>query len=164
MFKEVSEKSGKIVSLRICPGTRQPMSEIETMSLVTGEGIIGDSHRLGSVTKHYSPIATVTTKPTRQVLLMDIETLVKFNLSEGDLRENITVTGIDFSKLVKGDHLYLGTEVEVEITGICKPCPRLEEIREGLENEIYGQRGLLAYTTVGGSISIGDSVDVQLKD
>ena len=94
MFKKVNEKSGKIVSLRICPGTRQSLSKVEKMSLVTGEGIVGDSHRLGSVTKHYSRIATVTTKPTRQVLLMDIETLVKFNLSEGDLRENITVIGL----------------------------------------------------------------------
>ena len=160
MFKKVNGKSGKIVSLRICPGTRQSLSEVEKMSLVTGEGIVGDSHRLGSVTKHYSRIATVTTKPTRQVLLMDIETLVKFNLSDGDLRENITVIGIDFSKLSKGDHIYLGTEVKLEITGICKPCPRLEEIRPGLERDIYGQRGLLAYTTVGGSISVGDSVNV----
>ena len=63
MFKKVNEKSGKIVSLRICPGTRQSLSEVEKMSLVTGEGIVGDSHRLGSVTKHYSRIATVTTKP-----------------------------------------------------------------------------------------------------
>ena len=160
MIKEVGGNSGKIVSLRICPGTRQPMSEVKTMSLVTGEGIVGDSHRLRSVTKHYSRIATVTTKPTRQVLLMDIETLVKFNLSEGDLRENITVVGMDFSKLSKGDHIYLGKEVKLEITGICKPCPRLEEIRSGLEKDIYGQRGLLAYTTVGGSISVDDSVNV----
>jgi MOSC domain-containing protein YiiM len=134
------------------------MTEVDNMSFTTGEGIIGDSHRLESITKHYSRNASVTTKPTRQVLLMDRETLQKFELADGELRENITITGLKFSNLSKGDLLNLGPEVQLEITGICKPCPRLEEIRTGLEKAISSQRGLLAYTKSGGTLTVGDSV------
>ena len=77
---------------------------------------------------------------------MDRETLHKFDLADGQIRENVTVEGLEFLGIKQGDRLQLGDDVILEITGLCDPCPRMDEIRDGLRDELEGQRGLLAYS------------------
>ena len=111
------------------------------------EGIEGDRHRRsdGRLTD-------------RQILLMDRETIDRFGLQEGDVRENITVEGLDFSALKDGDKVAIGSEVILRITGDCEPCSRMDELRDGLKDELDGQRGMLAFAEKGGIISNGDSI------
>ena len=35
---------GKIISLRLCIGSRDPMQEVTSANLITGQGIQGDRH------------------------------------------------------------------------------------------------------------------------
>ena len=137
----------QIISLRLCMKSRAPMREVTTANLITGQGIEGDRHlkKDGSRSK-------------RQVLIMDQETLKDFNLAEGEIRENITVSGINLSQLQSGTRLSLGSTVILKITGECEPCSRMDEIRPGLQSLLEGKRGMLAYVESGGEIKIGDAI------
>ena len=141
------EGAGKVLSLRLCVGSRDPMKIVKSAVVIAGEGIDGDRHR-----------RTDGRRSDRQVLLMDRETIDLFGLQEGDVRENITVEGLDFTKIMDGDRVCIGPDVVLRITGDCEPCGRMDEIREGLRNSLEGQRGLLAYAEKGGLISLGDNI------
>ena len=136
-----------VVGIRLCVGSRDPMKIVDDATVITGEGIEGDRHRRAD-----------GQRTQRQILLMDRETIGKFELQDGDVRENITVEGMDFSTLKDGDKVSIGSEVILRITGDCEPCSRMDELRQGLKDELDGQRGMLAFAEKGGIISTGDSV------
>jgi MOSC domain-containing protein YiiM len=95
----------------------------------------------------------------RQILLMDAETLERFDIPPGAVKENITTEGIDFQKLTQGQQLRVG-EGLLEITGPCHPCERMDEIRMGLQQELRGQRGWLCKVVEGGKIERGDRIEL----
>ena len=133
---------GTVKSLGIAVSKLSPMDQVNKIELITGQGIVGDRH-----------LRTDGTRSKRQILLMDIETLIEFGLSERDIKENITVQGIDFSLIKLGNIVRIGMDVVLEITGDCEPCSRMDELRSGLKNAIDGRRGMLAYVKSGGTIS-----------
>ena len=141
---------GSIVSMRLNVGSRKPMKEVDSARVITGQGIEGDRH-----------LKEDGSRSRRQILIMDRETLGNFSLDDGIIRENITVAGMDFSSIDAGDRVSIGREVVLEITGECEPCARMDEIRAGLQNELDGQRGMLAYAEKGGLISVGDVISVK---
>lgn len=141
--------TGTIVSIQLCVGHRDPMNSVESATMRTGFGIEGDRHAVSE-----------GIRTARQVLLIDQETLDKFGLSRGEVRENITTTGIDLHTLSEGQRLALGDDAVVEITGHCSPCSRMDEIRDGLQSELEGQRGMLAFVVNGGQIAVGNEVRV----
>ena len=142
--------AGSIVSLRLCLGSREPMEEVAEANFITGQGMQGD--------RHLRPDGL---RAKRQVLIMDIETLNHFDLEPGQVRENVTLEGLDLSTISAGDRLSLGADVVMEITGDCEPCSRMDEIRPGLKEEIDGKRGLLAFVEKGGVVSVGAEVGVN---
>ena len=93
-------QNGTVVSLRICEKSRAPMKEVDDANFITYEGIEGDRHRKSAEQIQYSSVASVSSVPKRQVLLMDLETLKEFDLFSGQVRENVTVEGLDFSKIL----------------------------------------------------------------
>ena len=141
---------GTIVSIYLKTGHREPMKGVDTAEMTAGYGIEGDRHAVSE-----------GVRTARQVLLMDEETLAKFGLSSGDVRENITTTGIDIHSIEAGQMVSLGDSAVVEITGFCAPCARMDEIRDGLRVELEEQRGMLATVVQSGSISVGDAVRAQ---
>ncbi len=141
---------GTVKSLGIAVSKLSPMDQVDKIELITGQGIVGDRH-----------LRTDGTRSKRQILLLDIETLIEFGLSERDIKENITVQGIDFSLIKLGNIVRIGMDVVLEITGDCEPCSRMDELRSGLKNAIDGRRGMLAYVKSGGTISSGDSITVE---
>ena len=143
-----SNTAGGIVSLHLCTGHREPMSSVDTANVVTGLGIEGDRHASSATPARIK----------RQVLLIDEETLEAFGLSHGEVRENVTTSGIDLSSLRAGEQLSLGATAVLQITGVCDPCDRMDEIRNGLRQEIEGRRGMLATVIEGGTIRVGDPV------
>ncbi len=138
---------GIVKSLGIAPAKEQAMNSVDVLELITGQGIKGDRH-----------LRTDGSRSKRQVLLMDIETLEEFNLYERDIKENITVQGVNFSLIESGDIVSIGKDVILEITGECEPCSRMDELRLGLKDAIDGRRGVLAYVKSGGAINSGDSI------
>jgi len=145
----MASQESEIVSLRLNVGSRAPMKEVDKIVLVARKGIEGDRH----FQKDRKPL-------NRQILLMDRETLGEFGLLDGQIRENITVIGVELSSLAEGSKLSIGDGVVLHITGECEPCPRMDEIREGLQRALENRRGVLAYAESGGIVSIGDSVQV----
>ena len=141
---------GTIVSIYLCTGHRDPMKSVESADMTAGFGIEGDRHAVSE-----------GVRTARQVLIMDEETLGKFSLSSGDVRENITTSGIDMHTVEAGQRVSLGDSAVVEITGFCTPCARMDEIRDGLRVELEEQRGMLATVIQSGSISVGDAVRAQ---
>ena len=141
---------GSVVSMRLNVGSRKPMKEVDSARVITGQGIEGDRH-----------LKEDGSRSRRQILLMDRETLGDFSLDDGIIRENITVIGMDFASLEAGDRVSIGEDVVLEITGECEPCARMDEIRSGLQHELDGRRGMLAYAENGGLISVGDVISVK---
>ena len=141
---------GSVVSMRLNVGSRKPMKEVDSARVITGQGIEGDRH-----------LKEDGSRSRRQILLMDRETLGDFSLDDGIIRENITVVGMDFASLEAGDRVSIGEDVVLEITGECEPCARMDEIRSGLQHELDGRRGMLAYAENGGLISVGDVISVN---
>ena len=96
----------------------------------------------------------------RQVLLMDKETIDLLGLRPGTVRENITTQDMDIYALKAGQRVRIGSEVELEITELCNPCERMDEVRPGLKDELEGRRGMLTRVAKGGDIAVGDGISV----
>ena len=144
------DSHGSIVSIQLCVGHRDPMKSVESAEMTAGLGIEGDRHAVSE-----------GVRTARQVLLMDEETLSKFDLVRGQVRENITTTGIDLHSLEPGRQVSLGNDATVEITGFCTPCARMDEVRDGLQTALHEQRGMLATVVQSGSIAVGDRVSTR---
>ena len=142
--------TGSIVSIQLCVGHRDTMNVVESARMREGYGIEGDRHAV-----------TEGVRTKRQVLLIDQETLDAFELTPGQVRENITTSGIDLHSLSEGQRLVLGDEAVVEITGHCAPCGRMDEIRDGYSTALEGHRGMLASVIRGGQISVGHAVEAS---
>ncbi len=137
--------TGRAVSLHVTPSSRAPVQELEEARFVAGHGIEGDRH--------------ATDRPDRQayqVLLMDQETLDELGLEPGDIREQVTTSGIDVASLRPGQEVALGSDVVVRVSRPATPCSRMDEIRPGLQRELDGRRGQLASIVRGGSVRVGD--------
>jgi MOSC domain-containing protein YiiM len=95
---------------------------------------------------------------TRQVLIVDRETLDAMDLRPGWIKENVTTDGLNVNGLRPGQQLRVGP-ARLEVTAVCTPCDQLEKIRPGLRREIWGRRGMLCRVLEGGIIRRGDSIE-----
>jgi MOSC domain-containing protein YiiM len=134
---------GEVQHLFTCLVHRFPMKEAVEVKAIENKGFEGCIHGRPN--------------SKRQLLLMDRETLDKFSLPPGAIKENVTVSGMDFQALGVGQRLRIGESL-LEITLRCDPCPRMDEIRMGLQEELRGQRGWLCRVIEAGTIRKGDSV------
>ncbi|HEX3628849.1 MAG TPA: MOSC domain-containing protein [Candidatus Dormibacteraeota bacterium] len=139
--------SVRIVSIQLCPGHREPMRPVQAAELITGLGLDGDTH--------------ASAASLRQVLLADLEALQAVGVAPGTIKENITVEGVDVMTLPAGTRLRLGQQAVLEITKICEPCFRMDEIRPGLKDELIGRRGMVSRVVQGGPIKVGDLITVE---
>jgi len=98
----------------------------------------------------------------RQVLLVDAETLLAFQLAPGSIRENITTTGLDVNALPMGQKLCVG-EVALEVSAVCHPCEQIAALRPGLQAELEGRRGMLCRVLTRGTLRRGDLIRLEEK-
>ena len=95
---------------------------------------------------------------SRQILLLDRETLEAMQLTPGILRENITTDGLNVNSLAIGQQLRIG-DARLEVTMVCTPCNQMGRIRPGLRKELWGRRGMLCRVLEGGIIRPGDPIE-----
>ena len=126
------------------------MQKVHTANLIEGLGIEGDKH------------ASAASK--RQVLLADKEALDAVGVLPGTIKENVTVEGVDVMQLPAGSRVRLGRSAVLEITAVCEPCFRMDEIRDGLKQELEGRRGMVSRVVHGGIISVGDPIMVERSE
>jgi MOSC domain-containing protein YiiM len=123
------------------------MHAVDEAVAVENLGLTGDRHALAD--------------SSRQILLIEEETLNELGLQPADVKENITTRGIGLMQLVSGDRLHVGNHVVLEVTKACSPCSRMEEVRVGLQREITGRRGMLTRVLRGGTIAKGDRIQLE---
>ena len=143
-------QQGTITNLHIARIKETPSDPVQEATALSGKGLEGDrSCKEGNL---------------RQVLVMDQETLDEFGLAPGQIKENITTVGLDLSQTKKGQVFLIGDEVSLEIVGECEPCGKMDVIRQGLQQELNHNRGMLATVINGGHIKVGDSVRVSSRE
>ncbi len=116
-------QQGSIVNIHIARVKGTPSDPVQEANAISGKGLEGDrSCAEGNM---------------RQVLLMDKETLDEFELEPGQIKENITTTGVDMSQT--------------------QPS-KMNALQPGLLDRINHRRGMLAMVINGGSFKVGDSI------
>jgi MOSC domain-containing protein YiiM len=135
-----------VVALHASTGNRVPLMPLERAVAVENRGIDGDRHSLPG--------------NRRAVLFVEQEVLDRFDLAPGDVREQVTVSGLALHELVFGSRIEIG-EALFEVAGPCAPCERIEELRPGLQQAMEGQRGRFVRVVRGGSFRVGDPITVQ---
>ena len=116
----------------------------ERRQAIVGEGLEGCAH---------------ANPPKREVLFVSKEHLDSVDVEPGAIRENITVEGTDVEQWPVGQRIRAGG-AEFEITMICDPCHRMDELRDGLRAELQGKRGMLARVVESGEVAVGDNVEL----
>ncbi len=140
-------QQGSIVNLHIARVSGAPSEPVPEARAISGCGLEGDrSCKEGNI---------------RQVLLVDKETLDELDLKPGQVKENLTTTGLDLSRAEAGQVLFIGDQVTMEIVAPCEPCGKMETIRSGLQERINGRRGMLAMVINGGPIKVGDTIRIE---
>lgn len=149
----------------------------EEIVLLAGLGVEGDAH-CGETVKHRSRVARDPTQPNlRQVHLIQSELFSElegggFVVRPGDLGENVTTQGIDLLSLSQGTLLQLGTQAQVEVTGLRNPCIQIDQFAKGLMQAVFDRAadgslirkaGVMAIVRQGGVIRPGDRIQVVMQ-
>ncbi|MBA3365846.1 MAG: MOSC domain-containing protein [Actinobacteria bacterium] len=121
------------------------MTSQERVRAVAGHGLDGCAH--------------ARPRSKRQVLFASAEHLEAVGVEPGQIRENFTVSGADVRSWSIGQRLRVG-EATFEVTMVCDPCPRMDELRPGLQAELEGRRGMLARVLETGDVTHGDEVEL----
>ena len=140
-------QQGTIVALHIARVKGTPSDPVTEATAISAQGLEGD--------RSCSP------DNTRQVLFMDQETLDHLELKPGQIKENITTSGLDLSQANAGEVFFIGDSVTLEVVGECEPCGKMDAIRPGLRERLDGRRGMLAMVINGGPIKVGDSIRIE---
>ena len=133
----------RIAAIWTSPAKRKAMTSRERAHAVEEQGLEGCAH------------ARAGTK--RQVLFASAHHLDELGVDYGAIKENFTVADDDVHRWPVGQRVQVG-EAEFEITMVCDPCERMEEIRPGLQQELDGRRGMLARVVRSGDVAVGDEV------
>ncbi len=127
------------------PGRGSGRSEArESVTAIAAHGLEGCAH---------------ANPPVREVLFASKQHLDALEVAPGAIRENVTVDGADVELWPVGQRVRVG-EALFEITMVCDPCAKMDQLRPGLRAEIEGKRGMLAHVVDGGEISVGDAVEL----
>lgn len=144
--------------------------------LLAGLGVEGDAH-LGETVQHLSRIRRDPSQPNlRQVHLLHAELheelqAAGFDVSAGQMGENITTRGIDLLGLPTGTRLHLGEMAVVEVTGLRNPCAQLDRFQPGLmaavldrdaDGRLIRKAGIMAIVLAGGEVRPSDPIRVTL--
>ncbi len=167
--------NGEVISVN-CSSTHSLIKpNQESVRLLEGLGVEGDAH-LGKTVKHRSRVARDPNQPNlRQVHLIHSELYDElkgagFDVSHGQMGENITTKGVDLLGLPTGALLHLRDAV-VEVTGLRNPCAQLEKIQTGLlesvldkdeDGNLIRKAGIMGIVVTGGEVAPGDEIRVEL--
>lgn len=148
----------------------------KSIRLRIGLGIEGDAH-MGEKVQHRSRVAKDPNQHNlRQVHLIHAELHDElrergFNVSAGQMGENITTRGIDLLALPTGSRLYIGKTAVVEVTGLRNPCYQLDDFQMGLmkavldrdeQGNLIRKAGVMGIVLTDGEVSVNDGIGVEL--
>ena len=136
----------KITGVWTSPGRKSGQSvPHERKRAIAGEGLQGCAH---------------ANPPRREVLFASDDHLRSVGVEPGAVRENLTVEGMDVQEWPIGQRVRVGDDAVFEITMVCEPCHRMDELRDGLRAELDGKRGMLARVVEDGEVAVGDELEL----
>jgi len=141
-----------VISVNISDKKGVRKKPVEEVTLLTDYGIEGDAH--------------ASSEWHRQVSLLAMESISKmqymgFDVVAGDFAENITTEGINLIKLPVGTKLFIGKDVEVEVTQIGKKCHTKCAIYYQAGDCVMPKEGIFVKVINGGRIKAGDIISVN---
>lgn len=147
---------GRLTWIGVRRARRGAVEPVEQVRAIAGLGLDGDHRTQG---REPDPAAK------RQVTLVQAEHLPVVAALAGtavdprDLRRNLVVAGLNLASL-GGRRFRIGA-VELEATGPCHPCSRMEEaIGPGGFQAMRGHGGITARILAAGVLRVGDEVRV----
>jgi MOSC domain-containing protein YiiM len=148
--EKVATTKGRIKAISISQKRGTQKANVSQAEVRVGFGIVGDAH---AANWH------------RQVSLLAVESIDKMvemgaKVSPGNFAENITTEGIGLLELSIGSKLGVGQDTELEITQIGKECHSRCAILEQVGDCVMPREGIFAKVTKGGSIRVGDIIEV----
>jgi len=132
------------------------MKQVMQANAVAGTGLEGD--RAG----RYSGSKRQVTLIQSEYLAVVQSFLPAVDVTPANLRRNLVISGINLNALLK--QVVVISDVQMEITGLCHPCKKLEQqLGLGVFNALRGHGGLTAKILSSGPICIGDALEVRLQ-
>lgn len=158
---------GRLEAILLRPSRGQAAVAVQAATAITQRGLEGDRSGAGP--------ARAGGGGKRQVTLVQAEHLPliaawtgRGALDPALLRRNLVVSGLNLvaARSLFADaplRLCIGPEVQLEITGPCDPCSKMEEaLGPGAYNAMRGHGGMTARVLAGGRLAVGDAVVVRL--
>jgi MOSC domain-containing protein YiiM len=148
---------GTVVSINITPDGAQPMTAVEQVNAVAGQGLEGD--RYFKKTGTYS----TTAGTGREVTLIESEAIealerdYEMSINPGDARRNIVTRGIALNHYV-GKEFRVG-DVTLRGVRLNEPCNHLAALTDQkVKTGLVHRGGLRADIVNGGIIRVGDPI------
>ena len=143
-------RQGTVEWIGIRPVRKEALQVVDQVEIRADHGLAGD---------HYA-----NPGGKRQVTLIQAEHLVAVAsilgidvVDPGAVRRNIVVRGINL--LALKDKRFSVGDAELEFTGLCHPCSRMETtLGLGGYNALRGHGGITARVLRGGAVMVGDAV------
>lgn len=167
---------GTVIAVSKSPIHSFSKTNQQSIKLITGLGVEGDAH-MGEKVQHRSRVAKDPNQPNlRQVHLIHAELHEElrqrgFDVSAGQMGENITTRGIDLLGLPTGARLHIGNTVVVEVTGLRNPCYQLDDFQNGLmkavldkdeQGNLIRKAGVMGIVLTDGEVYVNDNIRVEL--
>ena len=147
--------SGTVLWIGVRSAKREKVEVLKSVTAITDSGLSGDHYQARSGSK-------------RQVTLIQAEHLQAMaailrrdTIDPAELRRNLVIAGLNLLSLK--DRQFRVGEAVLEMTGLCHPCSRMEQaLGHGGYNTMRGHGGINARIVQGGTISLGDKLEVLL--
>lgn len=155
----MTNRTGIIERIYICPNKRDPVLRVETAELEADKGIAGDRYHAAAS----ELVDNGQPAPENQLTLIAVEELDTFlanndaNIDYGDFRRSIITCGVDLNELVGkefmvGDARCLGTE-------LCEPCAFLaSSVHRNVLPQLVHKAGIRAKVLSTATIETGDTI------
>jgi MOSC domain-containing protein YiiM len=146
---ETLPQSGRVEWIGLRPARRKNMNVVR-MAELDKCGLVGDRYNGGSGKRAITLIQA-------EHLPVIASLLHQQKITPEMLRRNIVVSGINL--LALRERQFVIGEAVLEMTGLCHPCSRMEEMfGPGGYNAVRGHGGITACVIIPGKIHTGDSV------
>ncbi|MCG8414846.1 MAG: MOSC domain-containing protein [Pseudomonadales bacterium] len=155
---------GKVESIYIASGKREPVQQVQSAVLEAGKGIVGDRyHSLACAT-----LAKDMEVPANHVSFVAAEELDAFmsrhdlKLDYGEFRRSVITSGIDLNEL-EGKRFRVGGAVCYG-EELCEPCSYLARtVHSAVLPELDARAGLRCTVIESGTIEPGATFEVLAK-
>jgi MOSC domain-containing protein YiiM len=153
--------AARVEAICIATEASAPMQSLREVEALAGAGLAGD--------RYFEKVGFYSSRPTdpgaREVTLFASETLDYLreehgiDLSATDHRRNLTVRGAPLADLI-GRRLRIG-QVVLEGVKDCPPCEHLQSlVGKPVLQPLVARGGLRARIVSGGTISVGDAIEI----